>query len=62
MTRRCRCLKAAGLARVIPGEDTFYHLGDDKAAPCGTGKYEIDQTSHWLVMFLVSLMVAAFAA
>lgn len=49
------------LARLVPGKDTFYELGDGQAAPCGTGAYAIDQAAHYVVMLAAALLVSGAA-
>lgn len=51
-----------GLAHLIDpinGKAGFYDLGDDAAAPCGTGRYALDQAAHVAMLWAAALLVAS---
>lgn len=43
------------------GKGGFYHAGDPKAAPCGTGSYALDQAFHHGMRLITSLAIAGGA-
>ena len=42
----------------INGKAGFYDLGDDTAAPCGTGRYALDQAAHVAMLWTAALIIA----
>lgn len=50
-----------GLAKLIDpinGKAGFHDLGDDDAAPCGTGRYALDQAAHIAMLWTAALIIA----
>lgn len=56
--RRAPLRKLAALLQPVNGKLDFYDLGDDMAAPCGTGKYALDQSAHAVMLWVTALIIA----
>lgn len=59
--RRYTLKAVAHALEPVNGKGGFYDLGDGKAAPCGTGAYALDQSTHVAMLWATALVIAVGA-